>query len=224
MRLPINYNQVTVEQYQEIYSLLQQEEIDWTYIISFFTGKTFDEVYAFDFKFRFYIIKQLSFLTTPPQPTIKHSFFKSGLLKSIKYYPKPKKFLRIGGKIFKASAGVMDINAGRLREIKTTLSASDPINVLHELCALTYEENTKKWFGFNFQYIKNNRPQNAEIFKKAPMSVAYQSVFFCSEVLQNMILNDLDYLESEKAISQRMKEVEQELQWSNTGNSGLGNL
>jgi len=224
MRIPRNYDQVTIEEYQTIYSELQKEDIDWTFIICFFTKKSIDEVEAFDFKLRFYIIKQLSFLLKPIEPKNKSKYFASGLLKSIRLTPRPKKFLKLGGKIFKASKGVLDINTGRLREIKTTVANAETIKVLHELCALTYEENTKKWFGFNFKYIKNNRFENSQLFLKAPVSVGYQSVFFCSEVLQNWTLNTPDYLEGEKVIAQRVKEILEELQLSNTGTFGNGRL
>lgn len=226
MRVPRNYNQVTIEEYQALYPIIQKTEVsedDWTFIIHFFTGKTIDEVEAFDFKLRIYIIKQLSFLLTSPESKTKQKHFISGLLKSVRITPRPKKFLKLDGKIFKASGGVMDINTGRLREIKTTISGKDPVNVLHELCALTYEENTKKRFGFQFKYIKNNRPLNSELFLKAPASVGYQSVFFCLEVLQNSMLITPDYLESEKIISERMNEIQAEVLCNSIGSFGTGN-
>ena len=54
MTIPFNWNKVTIEQYQTIYPHLQGE-VDWSRIISFFTGKTYEWAETQDLKFYKYI-------------------------------------------------------------------------------------------------------------------------------------------------------------------------
>ncbi len=225
MRLPRSWKDITVEEYQTIYPILYAEsETDWDFIISFFTGKTLEQVQALDRKFWLYIYMTLLFLKKPIKEQVSCSYFKTGFLKAIHYNPKPKKLLRLNGKIFKASSGVDEINAYRLTTIKTLLKEKQLHEVLPDLCALTYEENTKKWFGFKFEYFRYNHDKNAFLFKDAPMSVAYPVVFFCLEVLRNWTLNTPDYLESQMIVEDRMKEIEEMILSTDIESIGLGNL
>lgn len=207
MTIPFNWNKVTIEQYQTIYPHLQGE-VDWSRIISFFTGKTYDEVENLDLKHYKYLVKSLSFLTKPIQPKVSFKSFACGLLKSVKYKPQPKLITYQGGNFYKASRSVNDINVARYITIKTLMEAPDYFpNKLHELCALTYEPASY----LSFNYDGNKHAEIADKFLKAPMSIAQPSVFFCLEVLANWNLNTLDYLEGVEAMKTINKEIETEL-------------
>jgi hypothetical protein len=207
MRLPSSYSQVTIEEYQTIYPHLQGE-IDWSRIISFFTGKTYEWKETQDLKFYKYMVKTLSFLTQPIQPKLSFKSYACGLLKSVKYKPQPKLITYQSGNFYKASRSVNDINTARYITIKTLMEQPDYFpNKLHELCALTYEPASY----LSFNYDGNKHTEIAEKFLKAPMSIAQPSVFFCLEVLANWNLNTLDYLESEKMMTSHLKEIETEL-------------
>ena len=207
MTIPFNWNKVTIEQYQTIYPHLQGE-VDWSRIISFFTGKTYDEVESLDLKHYKYLVKSLSFLTKPIQPKLSFKSYACGLLKSVKYKPQPKLITWQGGNFYKASRSVNDINVARYITIKTLMESPDYFpNKLHELCALTYEPAAY----LSFNYDGNKHTEIADKFLKAPMSIAQPSVFFCLEVLANWNLNTLDYLEGVEAMKTINKEIETEL-------------
>jgi hypothetical protein len=207
MRIPFSFKEVTIEQYQTIYPHLQGD-VDWTRVISFFTGRTYSEVEEFDLKYYKYLVQSLSFLTKPIVPKISFKSYACGLLKSVKYKPQPKLITWQGGNFYKASRSVNDINTARYITIKTLMEQSDFYpNKLHELCALTYEPGQY----LSFKYDGNKHAEIADKFLKAPMSIAQPSVFFCLEVLANWNLNTLDYLESEKIMTSHLKEITMEL-------------
>jgi len=218
MRLPTSYNQVTIEEYQTIYPHLKGD-IDWSRIISFFTGKSIEWVETQDLKFYKYMVNTLAFLTKEVQPKVSFKSYASGLLKSVKYKPQPKLITYQNGNFYKASRSVNDINVGRYITIKTLLESPDYYpNKLHELCALTYEPASY----LSFNYDGNKHAEIAEKFLKAPMSIAQPSVFFCLEVLMNWNLNTLDYLEGVEAMMILNKQIEIELRENGLRNFGDG--
>lgn len=207
MTIPFSFKQVTIEQYQTIYPHLQGE-VDWSRIISFFTGKTYDECENIELGYYKYLVKSLSFLTQPIQPKVSFKSYASGLLKSVKYKPQPKLITWQGGNFYKASRSVNDINTARYITIKTIMEQPDFYpNKLHELCALTYEP--AQYLSFKYDGSKHN--EIADKFLKAPMSIAQPSVFFCSEVLTNWNLNTQDYLDSQTMLANHLKEMTTEL-------------
>ena len=207
MRLPTSYNQVTIEEYQTIYPHLQGD-VDWSRIISFFTGKSIEWVETQDLKFYKYMVNTLAFLTKEVKPKISFKHYACGLLKSVKYKPQPKLITYQSGNFYKASRSVNDINTGRYITIKTLMESPDYYpNKLHELCALTYEPASY----LSFNYDGNKHTEIANKFLKAPMSIAQPSVFFCLEVLMNWNLNTLDYLEGVRQTMILNKQIETEL-------------
>lgn len=207
MTIPFNWKQVTIEDYQTIYHHLQGD-IDWSRIISYFTGKTYDEAEALDLKYYKYLVKSLSFLTKPIEPKVSFKHFATGLLKSVKYKPQPKLITWQGGNFYKASRSVNDISTARYITIKALMEQPDYYpNKLHELCALTYEPAQY----LSFKYDGNKHAEIADKFLKAPMSIAQPSVFFCLEVLMNWNLNTLDYLEGEEILKNQLNEMTIEL-------------
>ena len=218
MRLPTSYNQVTIEEYQTIYPHLQGE-VDWSRIISFFTGKSIEWVDSQDLKFYKYMVNTLAFLTKEVQPQVSFKSYACGLLKSVKYKPQPKLITYQSGNFYKASRSVNDINVGRYITIKTLLESPDYYpNKLHELCALTYEPASY----LSFNYDGNKHAEIADKFLKAPMSIAQPSVFFCLEVFMNWNLNTQDYLEGVEAMMILNKQIETELRENGLQNFGDG--
>jgi len=218
MRLPTSYNQVTIEEYQTIYPHLQGD-IDWSRIISFFTGKSIEWVETQDLKFYKYMVNTLAFLTKEVQPKVSFKSYATGLLKSVKYRPQPKLITYQSGNFYKASRSVNDINVGRYITIKTLMESPDYYpNKLHELCALTYEPASY----LSFNYDGNKHAEIADKFLKAPMSIAQPSVFFCLEVLMNWNLNTLDYLEGVEQMMILNKQIEVELKENGLQSFGDG--
>lgn len=217
MSIPFSFNQVTIEQYQTIYPHLQGE-VDWSRIISFFTGKTIDEIESLPLKEYKYYITSLAFLTKEVKPKIAFKYYLSGLVKSVKYKPQPKLITWQGGNFYKASRSVNDINTGRYITIKTLMEHPNLVSVLHELCALTYEPASY----LSFNYDGNKHAEIAEKFLKAPMSIAQPSVFFCLEVLMNWNLNTQDYLEGVMTTEILLKEMTTELKENGLANFGDG--
>ena len=218
MRLPTSCNQVTIEEYQTIYPHLQGE-VDWSRIISFFTGKSIEWADSQDLEFYKYMVNTLAFLTKEVQPKISFKSYACGLLKSVKYKPQPKLITYQSGNFYKASRSVNDINVGRYITIKTLLESPDYYpNKLHELCALTYEPASY----LSFNYDGNKHAEIADKFLKAPMSIAQPSVFFCLEVFMNWNLNTQDYLEGVEAMTILNKQIETELRENGLQNFGDG--
>lgn len=205
MKVPKSYREITVEQYQAIYPALKEE--DWNQIIAILNNVSEEEVNALPLSKGLKLTKALQFLKQPIEAKVEKTFYLSGLLKSVHYTPRPKGLVKIQGKWFMPSKDVYEINTGRYNSIKTLLAENEPVDVLHHLCALTFCNVERKGLKYSWKYDGSRHNENAELFKKAPVSIAYPSVFFCSEVSLNWILNTQDYLDGVSQTETALKEA-----------------
>jgi len=196
MGLPFNYNQITINQLQTIQPFLENEK-DWTKIIGYFLNKTDDEVEAFSLRYYKYCVRKLSFLKELPKAKVKLNK-QNFLIKKVSYYPKKRNLIYFKGHLFKAYKDVNDINTGDYISIKTVISENKEIDCLHTLCAIVY----KRAFGKDFSFIYKE-----ELFKYITVQKAYNTLFFCLEVLMNWSLNTLDYLEAVEKIQKNSQEM-----------------
>jgi hypothetical protein len=182
MSLPKSYKDLTIEKYQEIYPLIQG--------INELAGLEYLERWgAISLAFghdnlQISQIKELAFLT-------KNEY-------TLLY-----KHLWINGWLYRACNDVDQTNAAQILSIKTFLTQGDHIEQLHNIAACSYKKLT--WRGW--KYKGEGHVKLAAAFKKKSCHKVLPVVFFCFNVLKNVMLNSEAYLQSMRIIKNRMEEI-----------------
>ena len=207
MGLPFNYHQITIHQLQTIQPFLTPEK-DWTKIIGYFLNKTDDEVETFSLRYYKYCVRKLAFLNELPKAKVKVIKYDETLIKSVSYTPKKRTLLLHKWMLFKSPTSVEQINTGDYISIKTILTENTEINSLHILCAIVY----KKAFGKDLLFSDKE-----QLFKSLSVQKAYNTLFFCLEVLTNWSLNTPHYLEAVETLKKHKEELVKNQHLDNTG-------
>jgi hypothetical protein len=180
MKVPKNFYQVTVDQYQRILPIYQKIEketdtevilTDWCRVISILTNTRPDQIESLPIDQLKVIIKSLNWLV-------------NGSITSSK-----RKYLLIKGKLYKAKVNAKEFNVAQYVEIKTFLGRGNWVNEMHRILASIYSPLTIK--GFKHDGIGHEK--RAEIFKQISVGRVYPTVFFYSIQFQNLIKNIQEY-------------------------------
>jgi len=185
MNLPYSLKDITVEKYQEVAPLLTEMDLDkWIQVMAILSSKTIEEVEDIDTKdFRRYK-SQLSFLVCETQTLIK-------------------KFIWIGGSLYRGTNNAEDLNTSQIVAIKTFLNQGGAIEQLHNLSPCCYRKLTLKGWKFN----GDDHIKLSKAFLKKPAGDILPIVFFCSKVLLNSIQDSETYSNSLKIVKDRMEEI-----------------
>lgn len=201
MKFPKSYSQITVSQYQEIYSILKGKvEFDeWVKILSILSGKSVDEIEALPIKTLKRYLSKLTFLTEFPKNKAKRLIF-------------------LKGKLYKLETNAENLSTAQYVSIKTFCQEGKQVENLDKICSVSFKRLT--WRGWR-QDVKTFN-EDCERFKEAKMSSVYGVVFFCSKVLIFLMVNTQDYLEAIKVIKEREKEIMSIIQDETFWTSGAG--
>lgn len=187
VKLPKSLKDIPVKQYQLIYPLLSDLNLDtWIQIMAILSGKTTEEIEDIDTgtfkKYR----KQLQFLLDDKPQLVK-------------------KFIWVNGSLYKGTNNADDLSTSQYVAIKTFLSQGSPVEQLHNIAACSYKKLTLK----GWKYTGDNHVKLSEAFLNKPTSDVLPLVFFCFRVLYNSMANSEAYLEAQKVIQNRMEEIHQ---------------
>ena len=196
MRLPKNWNQITVEQFQECYFLLgKTPTIDtWVMVLATLSGKSADYIERLEIRELKKAIKQLDFLLTP------------------NLNEKVNKYVSFTGRVYKAVLFADQMQTNQVADLKGLMvsngqSVNDTIvENCHKLLACIYVPLTLT----GFKYLPNKHKALSERFKKAKMGDVYGAVFFFFILYKNLIETTLTFGEKNlQEIQNHMKEVEE---------------
>lgn len=190
MRLPKNYNGVTIGQYQEIHKVWNSmmDELDkWVHIICILTDKQVDEVEDWP-------IQKLTASINKIKWIVKGEFYQS-----------KHKYILVKGRPYKAIMEAKDANVARYIEIKTFLERGSFIEQLHSLCASIYTPLTLNGWVNDSESHK----YRADLFKNVPIGKVYPVVFFYSVQLKNKIKNMQE--SGIKKLNKDLRKVDQDL-------------
>lgn len=206
MRIPKNYNQVTVEQYQLTIPILNKIKCEtdaekvltgWAMIISFLTGKPVEEIEDLPIDKLTSIIKSLSWLGSE--------------LKG-----KNRKYLLFKGRIYRAQFDASKLNTAQYVEVKSFIERGNPMDDFHNILASIYSPLTLK----GFRHDGLSHAKRAEIFKQIPIGKVYPTLFFYSNLFKNSMKDILDYglkeynqemKKAEKLLMETLREISQEI-------------
>ena len=209
MRLPKNWNQITVEQFQECYFLLGKDPtIDgWVKVLSILSGKSKDYVEGLKVKDLKGYINKLQFLLSP------------------NLNEKVNKYLSIKGRIFKAVYLASDMQTNQVADLKALMVADGQsvndtvVENAHRLLACIYVPLTLK----GFKYVPSKHKEVSDYFRKAKMGDVYGTLFFYSEVYRNLMEATNTFGEQQAEILKtHLKEVEEWMQKQNLESVGAG--
>lgn len=206
MRIPKNYNQVTVEQYQLTIPILNKikSETDaekvltgWAMIISFLTGKPVEEIEDLPIDNLTKIVKSLSWLGNE---------FKGN----------KRKYLLFKGRIYRAQFDASKLNTAQYVEVKSFIERGNPMGEFHNILASIYSPLTLK--GFRHDGLKH--ANRAELFKHLPIGKVYPTLFFYSVLFKTSMKDTLAYglkeynqemKKAEKLLMETLREISQEI-------------
>lgn len=210
MKIPKNFNQITIEQFQECYFLLgKTPTIDtWVMVLSSLSGKSSDYIEQLTTKDLKKYIKQLDFLLNP------------------ELNEKVNKYVSIKGRVFKAILFADQMQTNQIADLKGLMvsegqSVNDTIvENAHKLLACIYVPLTLT----GFRYVPSKHKDLSNYFKKAKMGDVYGTLFFYSILFKNLIETTLTFGEKNLLIvKEHMKEVEEwQTQKVNLGSVGVG--
>ncbi len=205
MKLPRSYNDITIEQYQEIYPLLKSRPSveQWITVIAKLSGHSED--YYMDM----------------PVRDLKRVIFKLQFLLSPELNTKVKRYALINGRIYKAVYKANELTTAQgidLKEFqKPTPGQSVQDRVIenaHYMLASIYLPLS--WKGFKYNSSKHQQASND--FKKARLGDVFGTLFFYSVVYEQlMIAIEASGKEALEVISPHMEKV---LEWARNNPSG----
>ena len=170
----MNWNDLTVWQYQQIYPIVTKPEKDWTMldvesklvgILHNLTDTQVDSLSIGEFN---KLKVTLAFLDD-------------------KIEGKPVKYTEVNGKRYKFIYDVQQIKAARY--IETKVFSTDLVGNLHKLAASMVMPQSKTWYGkwVNDKYDAAKHSQYAEDLQGAKFMQVYQSIVFFYQVYRNWI-------------------------------------
>jgi len=206
MRLPKSYNDVTLGQYQECYNLINSKDEDkWIKILAILSNKSVEDIENLPADKLIKYANSLKFLSNPDINT------------------KPKKYIGIKGKVFKATLAITDLSTAQGIDIKTFLKpignkTQDEITIQNAHLILASIYKPLKWFKFKYDPI--NHSKNAELFKHVKMGDISGTLFFYSNVLERwMRVINAFTKEADTILTNHMEEV---MEWADSLNTGDG--
>lgn len=196
LKLPKDWNDITVEQFQECYFLLgKNPTIDtWVMVLSTLSGKSGKEIESLSITELKKYIKKLDFLVNPS------------------LNEKVNKFVTIKGKLFKAVYRASDMQTNQVADLKGLMaSEGQSINDVvvenaHKLLACIYIPLTLK----GFRYVPSKHKEVSNYFRKAKMGEVYGTLFFYSKTYKNLMEAINTYGEKNlEIVKEHMKELEE---------------
>lgn len=218
MKLPKSYKEISVEKYQELFPTLQKV----------LTEQDDDKKHEFQKELCKILGYPIDHLTIGEQAkAIKRiSFLKSNEYKLVY------KYLWIKGKLYKAENDINKLLTSQYISIKTIIQDGEVIPHLADLAPLCYkrfkwkhkymEGKVQHTKYFTFVYDASNHTELSEWFKTAPCNKVLPLVFFCSMVFKHWIQSTEAYLNSQRIIKEREKEIRELLLEGNFLNIGAG--
>lgn len=200
MRLPKNWSQITVEQFQECYFLLgKTPTIDtWLMVLSTLSGETQKHLESIPVRELKTYISKLDFILTPNENN------------------KINKYISFGGRPFKACLDAGQMQTNQVADLKAFMVGDgQPVNDTivenaHKLLACIYVPLTTT----GFKYVPGKHKETAEKFKKAKMGDVYGVVFFYSVVYKNLMETTKAFgKENLEIVLEHQKKLEE---WSKT--------
>ena len=204
-----SFNDITLGTFQECYFIFKEEkdELDaWIKVIAKLTNTSTETVESYSGEKLSKIVKSLEFLKNPQVET------------------KPKKYIGVNGKLFKATTLITDLSTAQGIDIKTFLKpvngfSQEDMAVMnaHLILASIYKPLT-----FNgFKYDPLNHKANSEALKKVKFGDLSGTLFFYSKVWEKWIPIIESYMkEVDRTLTSHMEEV---IAWSRTASSSTGN-
>jgi hypothetical protein len=195
LKLPKDWNDVTVEQFQECYFLLgKTPTIDtWVMVLSTLSGKPGSEIEALSITDLKKYIKKLDFLINP------------------NLNEKVNKFVSIKGKIFKAVYQASDMQTNQVADLKGLMNSEGQsindtvVENAHKLLACIYVPLTLK----GFRYLPSKHKEVSNSFRKAKMGEVYGTLFFYSKTYKALMEAINSYGEKNlEIVKEHMKEIE----------------
>lgn len=210
MRVPIRYEDLTVEQFQQLEALKKEEGLELidraVKRLSILSGKSIDE------------IEELS--PTRVHQSIVKAVFLTNPIHLIEVKKEP---IKLGNKQFKAITDLHGFNVSQRKDYIEFLKANnnDYTKCLVELVCLCHAELKDG----EFKYIEKNHFENKELFKQARLSEVIGAVFFYSKFLKSWSQCILTSLEkSEKDVSELMNEMMSDKGFLDFMNNGGGSI
>jgi hypothetical protein len=180
----MNWNDLTVWQYQQIYPIVTKPEKDWTTldVESKLVGILYNLTDT-----------QVDSLSVGQFNNLKANL---GFLDD-KIEGKPVKYTEVNGKRYRFIYDVQQIKAARYIEAK--VFSTDLVGNLHKLSASMVMPQRKTWYGrwVDDKYDASKHSQYAEDLQGAKFMHVYQSVVFFYQVYRNWIEVSKDYLVQE---------------------------
>lgn len=209
MRLPQNWNDITIEQFQECYFLLGKNPTieTWVMVLSTLSGKTYAQVEALSIKHLKELINGLQFLL---QPNLNE---------------KVNKFVAFRGKPFKACLDASQMGMNQINDLKEFMKPNGQpvedtiVENAHKLLACIYVPLTLK----GWRYVPSKHKAHAEKFKQAKMGDIYGTLFFYSGIYKTLIQTTDTYLkEQTQILKEHLEEVNEWAQKQTLQKDGVG--
>ncbi len=209
MRLPKNWNQITVERFQECYFILGKDPtIDsWILVLSVLSGKSKDYIESLPIRELKLAIHRLQFLLNP------------------ELNEKVNKYVSINGRVFKAAYLASELQTNEVADLKGFMVADGQsvndtvVENAHKLLACIYIPLTLR----GFRYVPSKHKEVSEYFRKAKMGDVYGTLFFYSETYKNLMEATNTFGEQQAEIlKNHLKEVEEWTQNTNLESVGGG--
>ena len=180
----MNWNDLTVWQYQQIYPIVTKPEKDWTNldVESKLVGILYNLTDT-----------QVDSLSVGEFNKMKANL---GFLDD-KIEGKPVKYTEVNGKRYRFIYDVQQIKAARY--IETKVFSTDLVGNIHKLAASMVMPQRKTWYGrwVDEKYDAAKHSQYAEDLQGANFMHVYQSIVFFYQVYRNWIEVSRDYLVKE---------------------------
>jgi hypothetical protein len=207
MKIPKRYEDLTVEQFQQLEQLKTDNELDSIdkaiKRLSILSGKTIDEVE--------------DMTATDIHNHLLDAIFLSKPLHEIET---PKE-IKLGGVKFRYIEEISQYNICQEKDWKEMVKATgNYIDCLPELMAICHQEfENDKWV-----YNSDNHLRNVELFKKSKLSESLGAVFFYSKSLTNYTKILADFSEKvNNEIHQQVNEMMADQEFKTFLNDGDGN-
>lgn len=207
MRIPKRYEDLTVEQFQQL-ELLKSEKLDKLDMackrLSILTGKSIDYIESLSPSKVYDMLLGAAFLINP-----------------INQFPVAKS-VRFGFHKFKYIKEIHEYTTAQQKDFTTILknNGNDYIKCLPELMAICHHELTLKGWVYN----SDNHFRNVEYFKKAKLRDTLGAVFFYSNCLKSYKeIIEASLQTANKVIEELMTEVQADSEFQTFLNNGVGN-
>lgn len=191
MNIPTRYEDLTVEQFQQLEFLKQDETLDKLdkaiKRLSILSGKSIEEVEALSATEVYNNLAKVIFLTSP--------------ITEIKCVDE----INLNGTKFRYIKNIYDYNICQEKDWKEMIKANDNqyFKCLPELMAICHLE----YINGNWTYNSDNHQKNVELFKKSKLSESLGAVFFYSKYLKTYTKAIQDCLAQQAQVLEEAKSM-----------------